>query len=94
MRKRPDYGNATPGDLAFLSRKELEMDRDLEYALFVIGNQGDGKSTQLRDLKREILKKGLQPWKTTKARVFHIAYERWIYIRASSPQEWPIPAFL
>lgn len=55
--------------------------RKVERSLFVVGNQGDGKSSQLNQIKKEIV------GKTNQKRNFPIRGVHWLYIRAMSPQE-------
>jgi hypothetical protein len=61
----------------------------VERALFVIGHQNSGKSTQLRSmfLDRRLGTAGAVPTAKNVQNAFAISNERWLYLRLTSPHE-------
>lgn len=67
-------------------------ERYLERALFVVGDQGDGKSSQIRDITRDFrLGYGGQSQIGSPGRLpdwIALSGERWLHIRLTSPHEY------
>lgn len=61
----------------------------VERALFVIGDQNVGKSTQLRSmfLDRRLGNAGVVPTARNVRNAYAISNERWLYLRLTSPHE-------
>lgn len=66
------------------------MPRHFERALFVIGDSGTGKSTQLRSLFRDwrFGTKGEPPTSRNIPETYWLSNERGLYLRLTSPHEW------
>ena len=60
-----------------------------ERALFIVGEQNSGKSTQLRSmfLDRRLGKNGRIPRKGKLVETYSLSNERWLYLRLTSPHE-------
>ena len=65
------------------------QDAYIERALFVIGDQNTGKSTQLRSmfLDWRLGTKGEVPTANKVRETYALSNERWLYLRLTSPQE-------
>lgn len=61
----------------------------VERALFLIGDQNTGKSTQLRSIFRDmrLSKNGDVPKQSNLPNAYPISNERWLYLRLTSPHE-------
>jgi hypothetical protein len=60
-----------------------------ERALFVVGEQDSGKSTQLRSMFRDVRlgTDGLIPDSRNLREMYPLSNERWLYVRLTSPHE-------
>ena len=67
----------------------MAMSRYVERALFLIGNQNTGKSTQLRSmfLDWRLSMQGQIPTSHNLADSYQLSNERWLYLRLTSPHE-------
>ena len=65
------------------------MPKYVERALFLIGDQNTGKSTQLRSmfLDRRLGQEGQVPSARRLVELYPLSNERWLYLRLTSPHE-------